>query len=223
VDGGPGLRVYRGLPGCPATTGAHNIVATFSSFGGFADGTSAVGTQVVTKVPCASLAGCNLAVLDLSGANLTGATLVGANLTGANLNGANLAGATMTGANLNKVTWSDTTCPDGTNSNADGAPAPATYDKAVSSPGLIQRGEPGHPVMTGARTAGWCRVVRRYREIFASIAVWSSRRPGRMFIHWPRLALTPASACISRASSSTMCRFAAGCCLHMNLTGEPMA
>jgi hypothetical protein len=34
--------------------------------------------------------------------------------------GANLSGAMVTGANFNNVTWSDTTCPDGTNSNADG-------------------------------------------------------------------------------------------------------
>jgi len=35
--------------------------------------------------------------------------------------GVNLKGATVNAAtNLNKVTWSNTTCPDGTNSNADG-------------------------------------------------------------------------------------------------------
>jgi uncharacterized protein YjbI with pentapeptide repeats len=35
-------------------------------------------------------------------------------LTGANLSGANLNSATLTG-----VKWNNTTCPDGTNSNAD--------------------------------------------------------------------------------------------------------
>ena len=48
-------------------------------------------------------------------ANLTDADLSGANLTNADLNGAN-----VTGANLTDVIWSNTTCPDGTNSNNDG-------------------------------------------------------------------------------------------------------
>jgi Putative Ig domain/Pentapeptide repeats (8 copies) len=97
----------------------------------------------ITVIPatCTTLAGCNLHGLnltgatlpgaDLSGANFTGATLTGADLAGADLSGANfnkadladadLDGATVTGTtNFNKVTWSDTTCPDGTNSNNDG-------------------------------------------------------------------------------------------------------
>ena len=71
------------------------------------------------------LGGANLSGANLNKANLTGADLAGANLTDANLNkanltGADLAGATVTGANFNDVKWSDTTCPDGTNSNSDG-------------------------------------------------------------------------------------------------------
>jgi uncharacterized protein YjbI with pentapeptide repeats len=77
------------------------------------------------SVAGANLASANLTGANLNGANLTGANLAGANLAGANLNkanltGANLAGANLVGANINKVTWSNTTCPDGTNSNADG-------------------------------------------------------------------------------------------------------
>ena len=73
----------------------------------------------------AFLNGANLSGANLSGANLTGAILIGANLTGANLSGANLTGANLTGAtsagaNLGGVVWSNTTCPDGTNSNAHG-------------------------------------------------------------------------------------------------------
>jgi uncharacterized protein YjbI with pentapeptide repeats len=48
-------------------------------------------------------------------ANLRGADLDGANLTRADLKGAHLRGADLTG-----VTWDNTTCPDGTNSNNDG-------------------------------------------------------------------------------------------------------
>jgi uncharacterized protein YjbI with pentapeptide repeats len=72
-----------------------------------------------------NLSGCYLAGANLSGANATNANLVatylaGANLSSANLSHANLRGAVLTGANLTQVTWNQTTCPDGTNSNADG-------------------------------------------------------------------------------------------------------
>jgi hypothetical protein len=80
----------------------------------------------------AQLVGANLSSAELSGANLTGAnlsdanlvftTLSGANLTSADLTGAHLAGADLTRANLAGATlagviWSNTTCPDGTNSD----------------------------------------------------------------------------------------------------------
>ena len=68
----------------------------------------------------AKLQGTNLQGADLTGANLQNATLQGTNLQGANLTNANLHGATLQGANTNKVTWSNTTCPDGSNSSSDG-------------------------------------------------------------------------------------------------------
>jgi uncharacterized protein YjbI with pentapeptide repeats len=103
-------------------------------------------TQLATPPPvdCSkliaygNLRGCNLsdhnlsgAVLDsanlrganLSGANLTGAVLFWANLTGANLTNANLTGAglnfaVLSGATLTGAIWSNTTCPDNTNSSS---------------------------------------------------------------------------------------------------------
>jgi hypothetical protein len=101
-------------------------------------------TVIITNTPCAILAGCNLHGLDLSnailagadlssgtdlsnanlneagvsGANLSFANLSGANLNKVDLTGANLTGAITIGANFNKVIWSNTICPDGTNSNA---------------------------------------------------------------------------------------------------------
>jgi uncharacterized protein YjbI with pentapeptide repeats len=57
---------------------------------------------------------------DLASANLTGADLAYATLDFANLTDANLTGANLTGTYLAGVTWYDTTCPDGTNSNNDG-------------------------------------------------------------------------------------------------------
>ncbi len=55
----------------------------------------------------------NLKFADLSGTNLSNAILLGANLTDANLLNADLTGADVLG-----VTWGNTICPNGTNSNA---------------------------------------------------------------------------------------------------------
>ena len=60
--------------------------------------------------------GADLSNGNLTAANLTGADLNSANLNSANLTGANLTGANLTGASLFFVGWSNTTCPDGTNS-----------------------------------------------------------------------------------------------------------
>jgi phospholipase C len=66
------------------------------------------------------LQGANVSGANLTGATLTNAQLQGANLDGANLTGADLTGANLAGANLHAVTWSNTTCPDGTTSSAHG-------------------------------------------------------------------------------------------------------
>jgi hypothetical protein len=68
----------------------------------------------------AYLDGANLSSATLSQAHLERAVLTRANLSGARLNFANLTGASLGGATLTGVTWSQTTCPDGTNSNNDG-------------------------------------------------------------------------------------------------------
>ena len=92
--------------------------------------------NLVVPGPCThngnNYSGANCAVNDLSGAqlfnanfswsnlsyaNLSDANLTNANLTGANLTGADLDGAMMFNANVSGVTWSNTTCPDGSNSS----------------------------------------------------------------------------------------------------------
>lgn len=70
------------------------------------------------------LADADLVGVDFAGDSLTDAILYGsdmadADLDGADLTGANLDGVDLTGDDLNAVTWSNTTCPDGTNSNSD--------------------------------------------------------------------------------------------------------
>ena len=68
----------------------------------------------------AELQGANLQQGTFTNATFRNAHLNGANLQGANLTGADLTGATTNGANLHGIIWSNTTCPDGTNSNVDG-------------------------------------------------------------------------------------------------------
>ena len=66
------------------------------------------------------LSGANMKDANLARANLSGANLKGANMIGANLTDAKLAGAELKGANVKDVVWSNTICPDGTNSDANG-------------------------------------------------------------------------------------------------------
>jgi hypothetical protein len=56
----------------------------------------------------------------LQGATLRDADLVGATLEGTDLTGANLEAAELGHATLTNVTWNNTTCPDGANSNDQG-------------------------------------------------------------------------------------------------------
>jgi hypothetical protein len=65
----------------------------------------------------AQLAGSDMHGAHLQHAVLVGANLVGVDLSGADLVAANLRGSDLRGAKLQDVTWGDTICPDGTNSN----------------------------------------------------------------------------------------------------------
>jgi virginiamycin B lyase len=67
-----------------------------------------------------NLNGSQLQNASLDGANLKGANLHGADLSGADLSRADLTGANLHGATLTGVIWSNTTCPDGSNSDDDG-------------------------------------------------------------------------------------------------------
>lgn len=62
----------------------------------------------------------NLAHTSLVGADLSEASLSYSNAWGADFTDADLSEATLTGANLTGVIWSNTTCPDGSNSDSHG-------------------------------------------------------------------------------------------------------
>ena len=72
---------------------------------------------VANDLSGAQLFNANFSWTNLSWANLSDANLTNANLTGANLTGADLDGAITFNANFSDVTWSNTTCPDGSNSS----------------------------------------------------------------------------------------------------------
>jgi len=105
----------------PAATalGTHTIGAKACSTTTFAHGVSLAGQ---------SLTGCWLKDVDLSAATLTGTDLAGSQLLVGNLSSANLTSADLTHASLflanlassvrTSVVYSDTTCPDGTNSDS---------------------------------------------------------------------------------------------------------
>ena len=81
------------------SAGSHTVMANYLGSTALA-ATSVSLTQVVTRTPCATLAGCNLHGLNLAGANFAGANLSSSNLSGANLSGANLSGANLSSSNL---------------------------------------------------------------------------------------------------------------------------
>jgi hypothetical protein len=58
--------------------------------------------------------------VNFTGANLVGAFLGGANMDGADLTNANLYAADIGGTNLPNVIWSNTICPDGSNTDTNG-------------------------------------------------------------------------------------------------------
>jgi uncharacterized protein YjbI with pentapeptide repeats/sugar lactone lactonase YvrE len=100
------------------------------------DGANAAGANLAgDSLQGDNLSASNFTAADLAGANLAGANLEGttfelASLSHADLQGANmqydnflnasLSGAVASGASLQGITWTNTTCPDGTNSNNDG-------------------------------------------------------------------------------------------------------
>ncbi len=83
------------------------------------DGGSLEGATLTS----ANLTSAYLGYADLDGADLTDAVLNNANFTYTDLVNATLTGSDMNEANPNtlaNIAWGNTTCPDGTNSNADG-------------------------------------------------------------------------------------------------------
>jgi CSLREA domain-containing protein len=73
-----------------------------------------------TLHPNAALTGANLAGRYLRGCDLTNSALTNANLTNVDFTDAILRTASMDGANVTGVVWSNTICPDGTNSDGNG-------------------------------------------------------------------------------------------------------
>ncbi len=78
--------------------------------------------------PQAGLVSADLTGADLANADLAGADLYLGSLNNANLTGADLKGADLDVVNLTGATWSNTVCPDGTNSDNDGGTCASNID-----------------------------------------------------------------------------------------------
>ncbi len=101
----------------------------------------------------ADLQGDNLQGGTFLGATFMNANLAGSNLKSANLTGADLGGADVQGANLQAIVWSNTICPDRTNSNGDGStcvndttPAPPALLTITASSQTVTYGGTVQPV-----------------------------------------------------------------------------
>ena len=96
----------------------------------------------------ANVSGANMVFADFTGANLAGADMASGQLQGANFTNANLLGADLTNAIIRSARWKNTTCPDGTNSDANGGTCQKTLWVADFWPGST----PGVP-------GGWVKAV----------------------------------------------------------------
>jgi hypothetical protein len=117
ATGGTGPQGSPGTPGTPGATGGTGPQGNPGATGG----TGPSGVALCGGYPHTGIDWSVPGSTPGNGCNLTGANLTNANLTNANLTSANLAGATFTGANVTGVLWSNTTCPDSTNSGTNGS------------------------------------------------------------------------------------------------------
>jgi hypothetical protein len=149
IQGAQGLPGAQGIPGPTGPLGPQGPKGDTGAIGPQGpvgpQGPQGAPTQVypgsyfLSCVSCAYLQGVNADFVDLADddftgsdlssghmifANLSGVTLRSANIAGLQLNHANLAGADLQGAHgtpeITDTFWSNTTCPDGTNSDQDG-------------------------------------------------------------------------------------------------------
>lgn len=96
---------------------------------------------------------------DMTGANLTGADLVRAQLQGTNFTNANLLSADLTNAITRGAKWSNTICPDGTNSDANGGTCVGTVSVSDYWPGSGPGGWVAPVCSTNGQGLGageWC-------------------------------------------------------------------
>lgn len=103
-------------------TNLTNAVISFSSFNSVDfTGANLTGSNFsYTNIGGDNFTNANLSNIDLTNSNI-GGNFTNANLTGANLTNASIAGSTgLNTATLTGVIWSNTVCPDSTNSDNDG-------------------------------------------------------------------------------------------------------
>jgi uncharacterized protein YjbI with pentapeptide repeats len=114
---------------------------------GVLQGANLTGADLTSaSLPFADLIGTNLTAANLTGASLADSDLTQTILTDANLTNASLDGANFDTTAITGVIWSNTTCPDGSNSNS--------YDSGCES-ALNVTPPVAHPSFPVAEVNGW--------------------------------------------------------------------
>lgn len=124
-----------------------NLTFTHLSFANLSGANLSGANLTITSLDAANLNGANLSgatlqVTDLTEADLSNANLSGATLTDVLMGGTNLTGANFTGATLTNTAWSTTTCPDGTNSEANGGTCEGHLLLDITPPTITCRATP---------------------------------------------------------------------------------
>ena len=112
-----GAKLYRVISGGIVGT-PKSLPTSWSLVNGFLIGPGAA--LLYSDLSGANLVGAFMMDDQLVGTDLNGADLGGADLFGSAMDGVNLTGADLVGAVLGNILWTNTTCPDGTNSDFDG-------------------------------------------------------------------------------------------------------
>ena len=103
-----------------ASFGGANLTGANLTSGDFQDVTFTIANLTDADLKGDNVQGSNMTKANLTGANLSGGDFQNINFTNANLTGATLDDSNLKGSTMTQVIYSNTICPNGTNSNNDG-------------------------------------------------------------------------------------------------------
>jgi uncharacterized protein YjbI with pentapeptide repeats len=151
ISGGPvlpyGWVIYNGYLAGPYADLAGADLAGLTETQGVLGGANLSNANLTgASLPSGDLVGTNLTSAELTGADLADSDLALTNLTGADLTSVDLNGASLDATIFTGAIWSNTTCPNGTNSNS--------YDNGCES-ALNVTPPVAHSSFQGTEVNGW--------------------------------------------------------------------